>query len=771
VNQLQFIEFLQSLAPEGETALLVRQKPQLRDGELQFHADGAIKCTWPAMLPTAKIKPDWAIYGNTASFIADRFEEGRVSASAANCEYVLVMVLDDVGSDKAPNTPALTPTWKIETSPGSFQWGYVFSEQPTKAEFSAAIKSIAAAGYTDPGACNAVRNFRIPGSINLKPGKSNFAALLTEFNPKAEYTLQEICAALGVVPGEVQGDGPKPIRIADNGGDDVFAWLSEQGMVLSKPNPEGWAGIFCPNAQSHTDGNPEGRYMPATRSFCCLHSHCVDFGTKEFLAWVAENGGPAHQGGIRDDLLAEAMQVALSKLQPSDMFKDNAQNIVQEVEQRQLGRIEKSQWYERFAYIQVDDSFFDISTRQQIGRTTFNALFRHVSCKSIHNGRKIEASVGFDENRQASGGRVLTGVTYAAGEMGLVVQSGDVYGNRWRDARPIVSHMKKVSIKRWLDHCEVLVPEDAEREHMFNMMAFKLQHPEIKINHACLHGGLQGSGKDTMWGPFIWAVCGPALKNRGLVDADGLASQWGYQLEAEILILNELREPDAKERRSLANKLKPIIAAPPEMLVINRKNEHPYPMLNRVFVLAFSNDPVPITLDSQDRRWFCVWSSAPPMPEDEAREMWEWYKVDGFGSIAQWMYDRDVSKFNPAAPPMWTEYKRNMVEHGMSTAESYLVEMLRERRNEFSKGVIGSPFFALCDRLAGAAPSGVKVPQAALLHALTEAGWVDLGRIASGDHPSKKHLYCAPDMVGKVSKSEMRRMVEETGAPRLSSVK
>jgi hypothetical protein len=80
----------------------------------------------------------------------------------------LVMVLDDVGSDKAPNVPSLTPTWKIETSPNSFQWGYVFSEQPSKAEFSAAIKAISAAGYTDPGACNAVRNFRIPGSINLE---------------------------------------------------------------------------------------------------------------------------------------------------------------------------------------------------------------------------------------------------------------------------------------------------------------------------------------------------------------------------------------------------------------------------------------------------------------------------------------------------------------------------------------------------------------------------------------------------------------------------
>ena len=103
---MDFIEYYQKLAPEGETALIVRQKPQLKAGELQFHADGAIKCTWPAYLPSHNIKPDWAIYGNTASFIIDRFDNGHVSASAANCEYVLVMVLDDVGDpEKAPNTP------------------------------------------------------------------------------------------------------------------------------------------------------------------------------------------------------------------------------------------------------------------------------------------------------------------------------------------------------------------------------------------------------------------------------------------------------------------------------------------------------------------------------------------------------------------------------------------------------------------------------------------------------------------------------------------
>jgi hypothetical protein len=174
---MDFISYICSLPAEGETALMVLQKPVGR--EIQLHADGAIKATWPAFLPGHKMKPG-AWYGNTASFIVDRFKDGHVSASAANCEFVIVMVLDDVGTDKVPNTCPLPPTWIMETSPGSFQWGYAFSEQPRKGDFAAAIKAIAEAGYTDKGAINAVRNFRLPGSINLKPGRESFAAALVE---------------------------------------------------------------------------------------------------------------------------------------------------------------------------------------------------------------------------------------------------------------------------------------------------------------------------------------------------------------------------------------------------------------------------------------------------------------------------------------------------------------------------------------------------------------------------------------------------------------
>ena len=767
-----FLEFITNLAPEGETALIVRQKPQLKDGTLQLHADGAIKCTWPAYLPSQKMRAGEAWYINTASFIIDRFEEGRVSASAANCEFVLFMMLDDIGTKS--KTPPLAPTWILETSPDNFQYGYAFSEQPTKGEFTAAVKAIAAAGYTDAGATNAVRNVRLPGSINLKPGRDNFEAKLVEFHPERDYTLGDICTALGVTPAPADTNHYAPIRLADNGGDDVLAWMNDQGMVLSKINGEGWLSVTCPNNAEHTDGNPEGRYKPLDRSYCCLHSHCVDFGSQTFLDWVASNGGPKVTHGLRDQLIAEAMTVALAKITPSDMFTDDADAKIAEVERKELGRVEKSKWYERFAYVQDDESYFDMQDRREVSRQTFNALFRHIKCMSIHAPTtKVEASICFDQNRQTMGAKALVGITYAAGETVLVARDGDLYGNRWRDARPDVSGVavSESTIAPWLNHCRELVPEPAELEHLLDIMACKVQNPAVKINHAVLHGGDEGSGKDTMWAPFIWAVCGSHLKNRGIMDNNSINSQWGYQLESEILLINELKEPDAAARRQLANQLKPIIAAPPEMLPINRKGLHPYQMANRVFVLAFSNDPVPISLASQDRRWFCVWSAAARMDAKVAQALWAWYRKGGFESISAWLHARDVTKFNPAAAPAMTEFKANLVEHGMSMAESFLVEMLRARKGEFAKGVIGSPFHSLCDRLVGLAPSNVKVPQAALLHALKEAGWVDCGRIKSREFDTKKHIFAAPELATLLSKSELRRALEDAPTAQVVNTK
>ena len=766
---MQFLEFLQGLAPTGETLLVAKQKPVMRDGAQATHADGTPKYTWPAFLPS-RMKGEGAWYANTGSFIIDRFMEGKPSASTACCEYVLVMMLDDVGT-KA-KVPPLPPTWVMETSEGSFQWGYAFSDQPTKAEFTAAMDAIAAAGYTDPGATNAVRNFRLPGSINLKPGRDAFKARLVEFHPDREFTLPEICAALGVTPAAPDTAAQRGVRLRDTGKDTVLEWLNERGLVLSQPNAEGWLAVVCPNAGEHSTGQSEARYSPVNRAFCCYHGHCEHLDSRAFLAWVCDNGGPRAAPGLRDELLAEQMARAMDKLAPTPAYPDRAAEVIAEVERRELGRVEKAHWYERFAYIMSDDAYFDLQDRREVSRHTFNALFRHIECKSIHNARKIEAATCYDENRQGMNARVLVGVTYAAGEDVLVARNGDIYGNRWRNARPDVSRVPPGDITPWLDHCRLLVPDERELNHIWDVMAFKLQNPRVKINHAILHGGNGGSGKDTMWAPFMWAVCGPALVNRGLIDGDTINGQWGYALESEIILLNELKEPEASQRRALANKLKPIIAAPPEMLTVNRKNMHPYDMVNRAFVLAFSNDLLPLTLSSDDRRWFVIWTSAPKMEKVDADAMWDWYKKEGgFEHIAQWLYARDVSAFSAGATPPMTDTKANLVEHSMSMAESFIVDLIRNRTGEFSKGVIAGPFHALCDRLAALAPSGVKVPNAALLHALQEARWVDVGRIGCTEYPTKKHIFADPAVAKKYTKSDLRRIVEDPTAPKVVNLK
>ena len=747
-----FLDYICSLAAEGETALIVRQKPL--GNELQFHADGAIKATWPAMLPTAKIKPGWAIYGNTASFIIDRFTDGKVSASAANCEYVLVMVLDDVGTDKVPKTCPLPPTWIMETSPGSFQWGYAFSEQPKKGEFAAAIKAAADAGYTDKGAINAVRNFRLPGSVNLKPGRDNFASLLVEFHPGREYTLDELCAAMEITPGPADAVHA-PIRLADDGADDVLAWLSDHGQVLTRPNSQGWAGVICPNSVEHTDGNPEGRYHPATRAYCCLHSHCTELNSRVFLDWVAAAGGPKHEPGLREELLVDAMDTALSKLTPSAEYPDTAAGIVFEAERKEMARATKEDLFTRFAYVQNDDAYFDIAERRHHSRATFNAVYRHIGCKSIHNARKIEASTSFDENREAKGAKTVAGLTYAAGADVFVAREGLLYGNFWRNARPTPI---KGDVSRWLRHMEHLLPNADEREHLLNVLAHKVQWPGLKINHAILMGGNPGSGKDSLFAPFFWAIGGAAKTNCSLVKNEDLTSQWGYALECEVMEIAELRQTEAKDRRALENTLKPIIAAPPEYLPINRKGLHPYMALNRILVIAFSNERAAITLSIDDRRFFCLWADTPRLSEADAVDLWNWYQHrNGFQHVAHYLHTRDVSAFNPSAPPPMTEAKAIMTEQGQSMAESFLIDLIERKQGDFANGVIASPFNLVCDRLQGMAPMGTKIPIPALMHALKACGWVDCGRVMSQELTSKKHIFCAPDMA-HVKKSELRRM-------------
>lgn len=766
-----FVDYIASIAPEGETTLIVKQSPKLVDGKQQFHTDGAVKCTWPAFLP-AQWKSGAAWYGNTASFIIDRFVSGKPSASAAACDRVAFLLLDDVGTKSKTPPEALVPTWIIETSPGNFQWGFTFAldDQPLKAEYAAAIKAIAAAGYTDPGSINPVRNFRIPGSPNLKPGLNKFEAKLVVLNRHSEHSLTSICAALGVVPevADTSVAGSR-LRVEDDGKDDVLLWLREQGLIAEERNAEGWLAVQCPNAKTHSDGSPTGRYLPVNRAFTCFHSHCGDWTSARFLTWVEDQGGPQAVAGLRSELLAITMTEALSKLRKGLLFTEatEAEVVIAEVERKELSRVQKEDWYSRFAYIESEDAYFDLQDRREVSRATFNALYRHVGCKSIHSDRRVEASICFDENRQAKKAPSLAEVTYAAGDSVIVARDGLRYGNKWIDARPAPV---RGDVSLWLQLAERLIPDPVERNHVLDVFAFKLQNPRVKINHAILHAGAPGIGKDTFYAGFLWAIGGPDSRNVALVRNEDVMSQWGYALQSEVMVINELRQADISDRRALENTLKPLIAAPPKVLSVTRKRLHPYDAVNRLLLIAFSNERAAIALPTSDRRWFVLWSHSPKLTQEESQTIWGWYENGGFAAVAGWLKDRNVAHFRPAAPPQDTEDKAILIERSRNAAEEYAFEQIISRSGDFAKGVIASPFHPICDRMMGLAPNGVRITPASLFLALTEARWIDRGRVYCKEYQTKKQIYASPDL-NSYSSSDLRRMVEEAPQSTLMRVK
>jgi hypothetical protein len=154
------------------------------------------------------------------------------------------------------------------------------------------------------------------------------------------------------------------------------------------------------------------------------------------------------------------------------------------------------------------------------------------------------------------------------------------------------------------------------------------------------------------------------------------------------------------------------------------------------------------------------------MDAEAARDLWAWYGAGGFATIARWLHDRDVSRFNPAAAPAVTDFKINMVESGMSGAESYLVDLMRSRSGPFASGVAAGPFHILLDRVmqSGLVPPHIKIPTAALLHAFKEAGWQDRGRVQSRELTTKRHIFSARAL-DHMNNSEVRRLgeIEATG--------
>ena len=163
-------------------------------------------------------------------------------------EETFLVVVDDVhekvSPEKLKELGFPPPSYRIETSPGNEQWGYLFKIPVTKRHYVEHLlnqwvaKGITCDG-TDPGMKGVTRYVRLPVGSNTKAcyGKP-FRHRLLGWNPDRRYTLEELARSTGVdMETADQMDTLRAQTIIPEKLDPVLLALSEAGLLKHKVKP------------------------------------------------------------------------------------------------------------------------------------------------------------------------------------------------------------------------------------------------------------------------------------------------------------------------------------------------------------------------------------------------------------------------------------------------------------------------------------------------------------------------------------------------------
>lgn len=279
---------------------------------------------------------------------------------------------------------------------------------------------------------------------------------------------------------------------------------------------------------------------------------------------------------------------------------------------------------------------------------------------------------------------------------------------------------------RWLDHLRLLYPE--EWQHIQHWLAFKVQHPGQKVNHALLLGGAQGIGKDTLLEPIKYAI-GPW--NWSEITPSQMLGRFNGWCKGVIVRLSEARDLGEIDRFSFYEHTKLYIAAPPDVLRVDEKNLREHYIVNVLGLIITTNHRTDcVYLPSDDRRHFVAWSdiTKADFGANYWSSFWNWYlREGGLGDVAAYLRELDISTFDPKAPPPRTRAFEAIVHAGIPQEDGDFAGLLE---------VLGNPkALTISDLYLAACKEGMsdvaeflddRRQRARIPHALERVGYVSV---------------------------------------------
>lgn len=329
--------------------------------------------------------------------------------------------------------------------------------------------------------------------------------------------------------------------------------------------------------------------------------------------------------------------------------------------------------------------------------------------------------------------QLVCGVTYLPAKSQLTVWESDgrkgLFYNRWHDTQePLPATASDADIQPWLDHLAYLFPDVSERDTLIDWLAYTVQHRGGKIRWAPIIIGDQGVGKDVLIKPLVWYLA----HNYTELAPNRLFGQFNSYLERELIVVQELSRFDKIESYE---KLKALIAGTAgDTTMIERKYEAPYSIPNVTNFLFFSNHDDALKIDSDDRRFYVIKTTAKPKdPTYYAGLIDDFYrKQGGWRAVVRWLKDRNLSQFKTHQCPQATTVKREMVVSQAGYFPNWLGEQL-DKGEWKNRTVItaGEIFSAVHDDfnlpLTQATRNTVK-NSAAVARALKQNGWHNVNK-------------------------------------------
>ena len=706
-------------------------------------------------------------YFTISTFYAD--EKGTARRRKALYRQTHCIVLDDVKEklvqsevDKLPK-----PSWILETSPGSEQWGYILdspSQARTRVEnlLDGLIANGLAPNGVDSGMKGVTRYVRLPDGHNNKAkklvnGLPHKCAMLS-WNPELTTTLDALAAPLKVNLDAERRDQ----RIDGAAVVSDHPILETDTIHVKEIRSDGRFDITCPWVDEHTGQEDSGSAIftnaDGTIGFKCHHGNCQEktgadllnrieaehqgfkaslstwqvmrsFGAVADAEVVVAEVSPkvtapplpliAAAAPVQADTTPAPVQAAAAPPAPpsvplapdapdsydvligmlraevpnSPRPRHLASEILKSVDSvsamdkmtvheqvrdilgwskpdfKVILKDLRETWYT--AEAETQQEFFDdvvyISELNQFFDRDRRIFYTAEAFQNSYSHLNSEARKDALEN-----GRVkkVHKLDFAPMMPDIFVEDGITYGNTWTPLTDIVG--VEGDVTPWLRHFDTL-GWGPYRDHVMKWMAFTLLHPEHKINHMIMMGSGEGGGKDWLLYPLTKAMG----KQTTTIDGEALLSDFNpYLLSTKYLHINEAELGDRKEATQVANRLKPLSAAPPDQLNVNDKGVKNVKIRNVVNCTMTTNSRLPIRLNGPSRRMLCLWSDFNFLDANLEmtqtgvtfwKEHWTWMKNGGAEVCIWYLRNRvDLTDFDPGKAPPVTDFLRDILNSSKS---------------------------------------------------------------------------------------------------------